>query len=222
MVLVSALLHAGWNALLKREVDARASAIVVIAGAALLSGVLALVIGPNQVPSAGYNAVLLSGAIEVVYFVSLSGALVRLPLQTAYGLSRGLGMLLVWPLSMWLMDERATDTRLVGAALLSLGLLCLVERGRSVSGLLLAVLSAITIAGYPLAYKAALHAGVAPYSLFSLSLVIGLSGTFAILGANGPRRIAHALRGRAAYLGFCSVICCASFLLFLHALQSEG
>ncbi len=217
--LTSAITHAGWNALLKREQDTRAAAVVIIAGAALVSAALAVTIGPAQVPRPAWPAVAGAAVIEGVYFVALSSAMQKLSLQTAYGLSRGLGLLLVWPASVWLQGEAASPLHLGGAAVLSAGLFMLVERGGSRGGLAFAVLTAVTIAVYPLTYKAALAAGVAPFSLFALSLAGGLPAAFLALGREALPRVRAAMRWR---LLFAALTCATSFLLFLRALESMG
>jgi drug/metabolite transporter (DMT)-like permease len=243
IVLSSAALHAAWNALihhapreassrsagvrpsfgtLKRERDPRAASVLVMAGAAFVSAVLALTIGPSSMPQAAWPSVLVAGAVEAAYFVALGGALQRLPLQTAYGVSRGLGVLLVWPLSVWLTGEHASAVHISGAIVLAVGLGSLVERRREGAALGWAIAAAVTVAAYPVAYKRALDAGAAPFSLFALSLTIGLPATVAALGRDAPLRLLSAARASGGRLAFAALMCAASFLLVLVALETLG
>ena len=115
-VLVSAALHASWNAMLKSTADPSASAALFVAGAAGLSGVLALALG-GTLPAASWPGVIGSGLVEAVYFVTLSQALMRLPLGTAYGIARGGGQVVTWPVSALLFHEVIDARAATGAVL---------------------------------------------------------------------------------------------------------
>ncbi|HMI88698.1 MAG TPA: hypothetical protein VK550_31685 [Polyangiaceae bacterium] len=93
----SALLHAAWNVLLKNTRDPAAASIVMVVGAACLTVLLAIAVGPVHVTSASWPWLTATGLIEGFYFVMLTLALSNLPLGTAYGVSRGGGLLLLWP-----------------------------------------------------------------------------------------------------------------------------
>jgi drug/metabolite transporter (DMT)-like permease len=218
----SAVIHAAWNALLKRTADVGAASIVVSGGAAAITALLGLVIGPWVVPAAGWPFVIAAGLVEGAYFVTLSRALELLPLGTAYGISRGAGLLLVWPLSAALLAEHTTVAELVGAGLVSVGLFVLVQRAGSRQGLLAAGACAITIGLYPVTYKAALEHGVAPFPLFALALTIALPIQLALLGARRGPRLGAALTATPTRLGVAALLCAASFLLFLVALDTGG
>jgi drug/metabolite transporter (DMT)-like permease len=218
-VLASALLHAAWNAMLKRAPDTEAAAALVILGASGLSGALALTFGPAAVPGPAVPWIVAAGVIEAVYFVTLAAALARLSLQSAYGVSRGLGVLLVWPMSIAIFAEPATARSLGGAALLSIGLFVQMRTIPRSSGLWLAIACAGAIACYPLAYKRAIALDVSPYSLFALSLAMALPVQLAALGKARVPRLRAALRPIILVSAAC---CAASFLIFLHALKSSG
>ena len=80
--------------MLKSTADPAASAALFVAGAASLSGVLAVGLG-GTLPAASWPGVVGSGLVEAVYFVTLSQALQRLPLGTAYGIARGGGQVVM-------------------------------------------------------------------------------------------------------------------------------
>jgi len=221
-VLASAALHAAWNALLKRTADQAAASVVLSAGAALCSVILALVVGPATIPAGSTPYLLAAGLVEGLYFATLSQSLRLLPLGTAYGLSRGAGLLLIWPFSIALFAEPLTAPTLAGALLLSLGLFLLITRAGSRLGLVMAALCALTIAAYPLAYKQALVHGVAPFSLFAISLAISLPVQLVFVGRGRAVRLLTVMRAAPARLALAALICAASFLLYLFALCTSG
>ncbi len=221
-ILGSAALHAIWNALLKRSTDIGAASVLVSAGAAAATFALGVAVGPWEVPAAGWPFVLLAGVVEGVYFATLSRALALLPLGTAYGVSRGAGLLLVWPASVAVLGESATGPEMAGAALVSLGLFALVRGGGSRAGLAAAAACAVAVGLYPVTYKAALARGVSPFPLFALALALALPIQLALLRGERLRRLAEAARAAPLRLGFAALLCAASFLLFLAALQASG
>ncbi|MEK7704941.1 MAG: SMR family transporter [Myxococcota bacterium] len=221
-IFASALLHATWNALLKATRDQGAASVLIVTIAGALTGLLALVVGPAAVPTAGWPYIAISGVVEGIYFVSLAAALAHLPLGTAYGLSRGAGLLIIWPFSIALFGEHLDLRTAVGAAALSLGLLILIERGNSRRGLVAAVVCALSVAAYPLAYKQALVVGVPPYPLFALSLTLSLPVQLVLLRTRRLTRLRAAMRQTPWRIGVAGVLCAASFLLFLVALEVSG
>jgi drug/metabolite transporter (DMT)-like permease len=221
-IFASAILHATWNALLKRSDDTSAGSVVIVAGAALLSIIAGLIAGEVRVPIDAWPYLLATGLIEGVYFITLSRALTELPLGSAYGISRGLGLLLIWPFSILFFGETLGLEAGLGAALLSVGLLMLVSRVDSRRGLVFAVACGLSITAYPLAYKRALMAGVDPCPLFAISLAVALPILVLGFGYDRWRRLRSAVRARPGRLSLGAAICAASFLLFLVALKAEG
>src|SRR5213075_1862083 len=103
LVVVSAFLHALWNALLRVEPDKDRGLVGAIGFASLFACAVAAVRwGFGQAPFATSAAVgwtLLAGAFEAIYFATLARALDRGPLGAVYTISRGGAVLVVWPLS---------------------------------------------------------------------------------------------------------------------------
>jgi uncharacterized membrane protein len=220
LVLASAFTHALWNARLKRAADREAAAALLVGGAAILSGLLALILGEGAPPIEALPAVLGAGLVEAAYFLLLTAALNRLPLGTAYGVSRGAGLLLTWPLSIAFLGEQASTLDLVGAVLVSLGLFSTTQGAGP--GLGYALGCAVAIGLYPLTYKSALHAGAPPKTLFALSLAIAWPVQAAFLGPRRWQRLRGALTGDPLGVGLSALLCAASFLLFLGALAQAG
>ncbi len=229
LVLLSALLHAVWNALVKGRPDPGAAGVWLVAGAAAISLTIALVRGELVLAVASLPWVGAAGLIEGLYFSSLLVALARLPLQQAYGVSRGLGVLLAWPLAMVWQAEAVTASALLGAGLLSVALLSMAWQQAvqprppsDAVGWLATMVCAASIALYPLVYKQALAFGAQPYALFAASLGLSLPIQIAWLGRDRVGRLTREVRVRPSILLACSGLCAASFLALLLALRTGG
>ncbi len=221
-VLVSAALHASWNAMLKSTADPSAAAALFVAGAAMLSGVLALALG-GTLPPPSWPGVVGSGLIEAVYFVTLSQALQRLPLGTAYGLARGGGQVVTWPVSALVFHEVIDARSATGAVLVGVGLVSTVFDGGRGAGLLWAGACAFTIGLYPLSYKLALENGAHEAALFTASLLLALPLQVLFLDRNNRiARLRAALAANPRLVAVGSVLCAVSFLTFLVALERGG
>ncbi len=223
LILVSALLHALWNAILKREPDKGVGGVAVLAIATLLAAVTALALwasaGRPPFPGDGLAWSAAAGVFEAGYFLTLVRALERAPLGVAYTVSRGVAILAVWPISAVWLGERATLVALAGAALLCVGLAAASVEGRVRSaGLGVAVACGLFIAGYHLAYKQALAGGGEPAAVFALSLAVALPVNFVALGPARRPQVLAQLRARPLRLLGAGLVCGGSFLLFLVAL----
>src|SRR5207248_2365294 len=94
LVLISALLHATWNALVKRSVDPSATVHAVVAAAGMVAAALAalqLALGAEAISPRAATLAAIAGALEAGYFqtlgralaASLGGAAYRRSLATA-------------------------------------------------------------------------------------------------------------------------------------------
>ncbi len=219
LVFASAAVHAGWNAAVKHTADPDAAIVGVVGGSVALSALLGFALGETLPSAASWPWVAASGAIEAVYFLSLTRALSRLPLSTAYGIGRGGGQLVTWPLSVALQGERPSGQGLLGAALVVAGLAIGIARPVARSGLAWALLCAFTVGLYPLTYRQALAAGAPPCTLFAISMAMAWPVQVAALGPTRSARIASA--ARPITLALAAAGCTASFLFFLLALQLD-
>jgi uncharacterized membrane protein len=233
LVLVSAFFHALWNALLRVEPDKDRGLVGAITVATLIAGVIAIarwVAGdtPFATPAAvGYTIV--AGVFEAVYFATLARALDRGRLGPVYTVSRGGAVLVVWPVSVVLFEELVTPTSAGGSALVLAGLILSglgahgADRGgKGRSGIAYAVACAGSIAGYHLAYKAALQEGGSPSATFAVSL--GLSAVISIvrLGRDGRAVLAGLVRTRPLRIALMGLVCGGSFLILMEALARGG
>jgi drug/metabolite transporter (DMT)-like permease len=146
-----------------------------------------------------------------------------------YTISRGGAVVLVWPLSIAAFGEGVTATSLAGSAVVLVGLalssigLPRIEGRRALGGALAwACACACAIAGYHLAYKAALAAGGSTSAVFALSLAFATVLNLARLGAEGRRLAVAIARTRAPRVLAMGAICGGSFLILMEALAGGG
>lgn len=127
LVLVAAVLHAGWNVLLKTSNDALGTAVRLQAfGTAILLplGIWAwLANGMPPVPAEAIWLAVGSGLLEAVYFVCLASAYRRGDLSLVYPLARGSAPLLAVLVGIFLLGERLVPLALAGVGSLLLGIL---------------------------------------------------------------------------------------------------
>ena len=126
-VLVSAVMHATWNILLKTAGDPlRTATVGMIAAFAVLlpSAVVGwLLLGQPAIPPQALLIGFLSGLAEIAYFVFLAAAYRRGDLSIVSPLARGTAPLLIVVVGIVLLGERLSTGALVGVALLLIGLL---------------------------------------------------------------------------------------------------
>lgn len=135
LVIVAAVLHAGWNVLLKTSGDPLRTAVRLQAiGTAVLVplGVVAWFAGGRPpLEPAGVALALGSGALEAVYFVCLSAAYGRGDLSLVYPLARGSAPLLSILIGIGLLGERLGLPAAIGVAALVTGILLVARPWRA-------------------------------------------------------------------------------------------
>lgn len=148
-VLFGALLHAGWNALVKSGQDkALDTALLNLIGAVL---VLPLIAAAGWPSAAAWPWLLGSAAVHVVYYGLLTAAYRHGELSLTYPLMRGTAPLLVALLSATTFGEVLSPAAWIGIAAISAGVLVLgasrrgLESGRAVA---LALANSVAIAAY--------------------------------------------------------------------------
>lgn len=177
----------------------------------------------------GFLLTLLAGVFEAIYFVSLARAMERGSLGPIYTISRGGAVLVVWPLSIVLYAEAATlrstigsAVVLAGLALSSLGMSRKPGAADSRGAILYAIASAVGIAGYHLAYKAALRDDANPSAIFGVSLGLSAAISLVRLGRAGRAAYVAILRARTARVVAMGLLCGGSFLILMEALARGG
>lgn len=238
LLVASAALHAGWNALLKREPDKLAAVVAVLGVADLVALVFSLLIGSVRLPAASLGWAFAAGISEGGYFVALAYALSHASYGLAYTVSRGGAMFLVWAVSFTWLHERIDSWILSGVALLSLGLALANSAGRAnesppvseesgsapekLQRLGASYVAALFIAGYHLAYGRALALGAKPAPLFAFALLVALPVVIVSLGRARARGAWQALLSRPIPIASSGFLATASFVMFLTGLARSG
>lgn len=159
LLLLAALMHASWNAILKSDESDRLATFGVIMTTGTVMGLCAVPFLPWIDPAA-WKYLVSSVLIHVLYYTFLLKAYSYGDLSHTYPIARGLGPLLVALVSGRFIGEHLRAQDIVGVLLLSFGLVSLamplrnvVPRPGSRHGLatLFAVLTGITIAAYIIA-----------------------------------------------------------------------
>jgi drug/metabolite transporter (DMT)-like permease len=126
-IAIAAVMHAAWNILLKTAGDPlrTATAGVVAASAALIPLVLIswLALGRPSIPPEAWVIGIVSGVVEVAYFVFLASAYRRGDLSVIYPLARGSAPLIAVAVAVTVLGERLPAAAWGGVALLFAGLL---------------------------------------------------------------------------------------------------
>jgi drug/metabolite transporter (DMT)-like permease len=233
LVLVSAALHALWNALLRLERDKDRALVLAVLVATVLAAIVAVLRWrTGDIPFPTWTAAgwaLVAGTLEWAYFASLAQALGRGALGPVYTISRGGAIVLVWPLSIVAYGERLTVASAIGSMIVVAGLACASRSGPATpdrtadrSALAWSVVCAASIAGYHLSYKAALREGGSPSAVFALALLLASLINVVRLGSHG-RSAARVLAAQRWHrLLLMGAICSSSFLLLMEALARGG
>lgn len=231
LVLLSALLHATWNALLRLESDKDRALVGAIAFAATLASIVAAIrwgLGEPPFPTTSSLVwTIVAGLLEWIYFWSLAKALDRGRLGAVYTISRGGAILVVWPVSIVAFTETLALLPAIGSAIVLTGL-TLASLGTGDTrearrgALAWAIFCAVSIAGYHLAYKAALRDDGGPSAVFALSLAVASVINVIRVGGAGRQVLRGLLRTRLVRIVLMGVVCGGSFLILMEALAAGG
>jgi len=226
LVLLSALLHAVWNALVKREKNPRSAGLAVLFVATAAAAALTPFADPPAFPShASLLWALSAGLFEGAYFATLGLALALGPLGPVYTVARGGAMLVAWPVSAVFLGEPFPWPARIGVILIGGGLALTALRPRehaTPASLGWAAACAVCIGGYHLCYKLALEAGAEPRALFAAALACAWPINAVWNGRNALWDGWRALRASPVAIVAGGLTCTASFVLFLYALAITG
>ena len=227
LLLLSAILHASWNALAKSSQDKEGFLFITI----LISGLLtiALAFGIDDGLHWGSNTVLgigvLSGIFEGLYFITLGKAL-RESLGTSYAIMRGGAMVVVWLISSLFFGEVSEVHHYVGAFIIFAGIFAMtspqdrnLRLQKKKANNRWAYLSAFFIAGYHLCYHQALVREAHPTSLFCIAMFVSLPFLFWSLGREPKKRILATWQEHKIRVCITGTAAMASFVIFLYGLQ---
>lgn len=146
LALAAAVLHAGWNLVVKRSGDRLVSAAAISAGAAAVTLPITLVAGlPDR---SVWGLIAVSAVLETVYMVLLATAYEKGDLSFIYPIARGTAPVLVTVAGILLLGDRVTALGLAGVAVVTVALAALARRGARKEGLSWALATGAVIAAY--------------------------------------------------------------------------
>ncbi|WP_206243876.1 EamA family transporter [Novosphingobium terrae] len=150
IVLLGAILHASWNAIVKRGGDTLLTTILVTASAALIAAAALPFLPPPA--RASWPFIAASTILQIGYFVLVARTYRIADMSLAYPLMRGTAPLLVALASLTLMGEPLSRAAWLGVAIICMGILSMARAARHASraGIVMALGNAIVIAGYTL------------------------------------------------------------------------
>jgi drug/metabolite transporter (DMT)-like permease len=152
LVLLAAVFHATWNALLKASENPLSLATRAMTWGTVLSlppvAVAWVVTGRPGLPLAGWLLAIASGALELIYFITLSAAYRRGELSVVYPIARGTAPLLAVLVGVILLGERLPATAVLGVIGLLGGIWAVRRPATAGSALWPALLTGVLIAAY--------------------------------------------------------------------------
>lgn len=150
VVMLAALLHASWNAVVKSGPDKLLTTIMVTTAAAGLSAALIPFLtqpAPSSFPFAAVSAL-----FQIIYFLLVARTYQVADMSQTYPLMRGTAPLIVAVVSVFRMDEALSLFAWIGVMAICLGIF-IIALGSTLKdrrGMRLALLNALVIAGYTL------------------------------------------------------------------------
>ena len=161
-VLGAALLHAGWNALVKGSEDKQLDTLAVAASSGLLAAALAPFL-PAPAP-ASWPWLAGSTAVHILYFGFLAGAYRWGELSYVYPVMRGGGPMIVAASGALAFAEILDPSEWLGVALISIGIVALASGAHDRRATAFAAANAVVIGAYTLIDAAGARASAAPVS----------------------------------------------------------
>lgn len=148
LVLVSALMHAGWNFLVKRGGDGQMDTVLFAIGCSFIAAVLLPFSSPLD--PACYPWLMVTLVVHVAYFLTLAAAYQHADLSLAYPVMRGFAPVLV-AFFAFFSGETLNSYQILGIACIAFGILLPAFIGRpwqNMKGFYFAILNAAIIALY--------------------------------------------------------------------------
>jgi drug/metabolite transporter (DMT)-like permease len=214
LALAAALLHAGWNVLLRGARDVAAATAVTLALSVLLFAPVAA--ATWHVHTAAWPYIAASAALETVYFLLLVAAYQRRELSVVYPVARGSAPVLVLMGSAIVLSHAVSAGEVLGVCLVSLGVVFVRGLRRGAEGVAIGLAIGVTIASYTLVDKEGLrHANPLPYlELVLVPVAVIALLTLILRRGTKPLRAQLSFRTLAAAAGSFG-----AYVLFLFALR---
>ena len=214
LALAAAVLHAGWNVLLRGARDVEAATAATLALSVLLFAPVAA--ATWNVRSAAWPYVAASAALETLYFFLLVAAYRRRELSVVYPIARGSAPVLVLLGSAVVLGHSVSAAQAIGVCLVAAGVLFVRGLRRGAEGVAVGLAIGIAIASYTLVDKEGLrHAAPLPYLEVVLAPVAAVAvGALLVRRGVAPLQANLSLRVALAAAGSFG-----AYALFLFALR---
>lgn len=196
-LLAAAFLHAGWNALVRRDPDRSAATTAVAAGGVVVGLAMAPFLPP--IDAAAIPFVLGSSCFHILYYALIARAYRDADLSVAYPIMRGLAPVIVTLVGVAFLGEAVGAAQFAGIVIVAGGIVALGLDGwrRGRAGISAALLNAVVIAAYTLVDGLGARASGAPASYTAWILVGGGVLTVAWNVAHRGASVLRATRDRA-------------------------
>jgi drug/metabolite transporter (DMT)-like permease len=150
VVMLGALLHASWNAIVKSAPDKLLTTIMVTTAAAGLSAVLIPFL--TRPTASSFPYAIASAILQIIYFLLVARTYRIADMSQAYPLMRGAAPLIVAIVSAFQMDDALSLFAWIGVMAICIGIFIIALGGtlKDRNGVQLALLNALVIAGYTL------------------------------------------------------------------------
>ena len=210
LVLLAALLHASWNAILKASTDRlTTTGVMNLTGLLVGLALLPFVASPAR---ASWIFLFLSATIHFGYYAFLLGSYRFGDLSQVYPLARGAAPLIVAFLSPWLVGERLEPVQLAGVVLLCVGILSLAFNRLELRGLFewkpvtMALGTGVTIAAYTMADGLGVRHSGAPAGYIAWLFIVDGMAMAAIAAYVRGKNFMPALRASWVPAALCGVL----------------
>lgn len=196
IVMFAALLHATWNAIVKKNTDKILITVLVTTGAAIISALILPFL--KQPQSASWIFILISAMLQIIYYILIARVYHLVDMSLGYPLMRGSAPFIVAILSASLLGESLSLMAWLGIGVICLGILSMAldnHHEENKDGLRLILFTAIIIAAYTMVDGIGVRRSGAPitYTLW-IFLLTGLPmgiGTFCMMPDRFKEYIRH-------------------------------
>ncbi len=218
-VLIAALLHAGWNLVVKDSGDKLIGVWAITIFAAMASAVFLIVVGPPD--TAVWPWIGASAVVHICYVTSLAAAYVRADLAVAYPIARGTAPVLAAAGGVFLLGDTLGPVAVAGIAMIVTALAAIALQ-RTSTGVWWAVLTGVFIAGYTLVDASGVRAGDEAFRYVPATTVMqAVILTPIVLKSGGVERVREAVRGNSIRLAVGGVASVLAYALVMNAARSN-
>jgi drug/metabolite transporter (DMT)-like permease len=213
VVLLSAILHAGWNVVVRAGGDRRRETALLVSGGSVIAVVLLPFL--PLLPAVALPYLLLSAVLNGLYFVLIAEAYVRGGVGLAYPLMRGVAPMLTLIVAWLLLAEALPAAAWLGVATICVGVGLLARRrgdAGEATAVKFALANAVVIASYTLNDAVGVRLSQAPLTytlwLFPLSAVPALLWLHRTMPLRwpSPYETARGVGGAGASIGAYSLV----------------